>query len=355
MAAELYEPQSRVDRTSLIAAEGWIADQPIDLDSLELRLSEGRRPAVVDGTGSATEALRPWRTDTERFESYSAAIRHLDRPRLFDSRPSYRLLSGDPRGRVLEFGLAEYFDKVDLCEAVAHELAAECMERGLRGSDVRGRLRFRSEVGDPFDARRRALIPAVTTLTIRLRRHPEPASFLLHWRDPARVVTASGMYDVIPAGEFQPSSIALWDRRNDFSLWRNIVREYSEELLGQPEHDGSRAIDYESWPLYQALGEARQQGKVTAHVLGLGLDALSLAATILTVVVIDDDVFEDIFGATVRFNDEGEVVAIGDGRAADGVPFTREAVDRLLDTEPVAAPGAACLWLAWQHRHTLID
>ena len=46
---------------------------------------------------------------------------------------------------------------------------------------------------------------------------------------------------MIPAGEFQPASVALWDRRNDFDLWRNIVREYSEELLGTPEHDGTRS------------------------------------------------------------------------------------------------------------------
>jgi hypothetical protein len=37
------------------------------------------------------------------------------------------------------------------------------------------------------------------------------------------------------------------------------------------------------------------------------LDALTLAATILTVVVIDDDVFTAAFGETVQFNDEGEI------------------------------------------------
>ena len=58
---------------------------------------------------------------------------------------------------------------------------------------------------------------------------------------------------------------------------------------------------------------------MTAYVLGLGLDALTLAATILTVVVIDDDAFSRIFGAVVHYNDEGEIVA-GGGDAAEGVP-----------------------------------
>jgi hypothetical protein len=83
------------------------------------------------------------------------------------------------------------------------------------------------------------------------------------------------------------------------------------------------------------------------------LDALTLAATILSVVVIDDDVFTDVFGSTVRFNDEGEIVAVGAGTPAEGVPFTEAAVNRMLETEPMASPGAACLALAWQHRKVL--
>lgn len=54
------------------------------------------------------------------------------------------------------------------------------------------------------------------------------------------------------------------------------------------------------------------------------------AATILTVVVIDDDVFETVFPKAVTVNDEGEIVGTNAGKAADGVPFTGEAVDRML-------------------------
>ena len=179
---------------------------------------------------------------------------------------------------------------------------------------------------------------------------------MLRWRDSARVATAAGIYDVIPAGEFQPSSVALWDRRADLDLWRNIVREYAEEVLGEPEHDGSRSqpIDYDAWPLYQRLEDAQDDGAVTPFLLGLGLDALTLAATILTVVVIDDDVFTRAFGAATRYNEEGEIVAIGDGQATEGVPFTRESIRRMLSSEPMASPGAACLALAWRHRHRIL-
>ncbi|KZM69801.1 hypothetical protein AWN90_07000 [Nocardia terpenica] len=358
LAAQWYASEYRVPRTSLIAGDGWLSREPMDLGLVRLRLHEGPQPVQVTGREAETLAVRPLRTPEAAFASYSSAVKHLDPPQLFESRPSYRYLAGTLSSGVLDFGLAAYFDKLDVSEALAHELAAACMDAGAgEGPDLQGCLPFRELVGDPFDPTRRAVIPAITTLTIRLRRYPSAPSFLLHWRDPERVATAAGVYDVIPAGEFQPSSVALWDRRNDFSLWRNMTREFAEELLGQPEHDGSRSepVDYEHWPLYLRLESARREGRLSAFVLGIGLDALTLAATILTVVVIDDEVFGEVFGEIVRFNEEGEVVATGSGRAADGVPFTAAAIDRLLETEPVAAPGAACLALAWQHRHSLIS
>lgn len=355
VAAQQYPADNRLARTSLIVGDGWVPDAPVDLESTRLRLREDAQAVAVTGGEAETLAVRPLRTRDEPFERYSIAVKHLDPPQLFESRPSYRYLGGSIERGDMDFGLAAYFDKLDVCEALAHELAIASME-GPSADDLRGVLPFRELVGDPFDLSRRAVIPAITTLTIRLRRFPAAPTFLLHWRDPSRVATAGGVYDVIPAGEFQPSSVALWDRSNDFSLWRNMVREYSEELLGHPEHDGTRsaAIDYDEWPLYQQLGAARRRGRVRAHLLGVGLDALTLAATILTVVVIDDDVFDEIFGAAVQFNEEGEVVGVSEGRATDGVPFTAETIDRLLTTEPLAAPGAACLALAWQHRQRLL-
>jgi hypothetical protein len=183
-------------------------------------------------------------------------------PTLFENRPSYRLLGvqwlGTGDGRMT-FGLANYFDKLDISEAVGHESAMVRLQLSASKHEQRSMtwedLPLRALIGDPFDCKRRAIIPAITTLLLRRRRSLGTASFLLHWRDPAKVATASGLYDVIPAGEFQPSSMAPWDQLNDFDIWRNIVRELSEELLGTPEHDGSQSvpIDYDGWPFYRAL------------------------------------------------------------------------------------------------------
>lgn len=358
LAVDLYPTTYRVPRTPLIAVPDWMPDSPVALRSLSLELDESPQESVITGKEPETEQVRPFRARGHRFDCYASAIKHLAPPALFESRPSYRLLDASLPDGQMRFGLAAYFDKLDVSEALGHEIAAACMARGLPASaeSLRAALPFRELIDDPFDPQRRAIVPAITTLTIRLRRYPSPPSFLLHWRDPAKVATAGGVYDVIPAGEFQPSSVALWDRRNDFDLWRNIVREFSEELLGAPEHDGTRTepIDYDNWTLYQQLERAQTDGTVNVWLLGIALDALTLAATILTVVVIDDDVFESVFGEAVQFNEEGEIVGIGDGRATEGVPFTEESVNRMLADEPMASPGAGCLSLAWQHRRTLL-
>lgn len=117
---------------------------------------------------------RPLRTASAPFDRYTFAIKHLSPPALFESRPSYRLLDASLGSGRLGFGLAAYFDKLDVSEALGHELAIACMDGGIPASPAQlaGRLPFRDLVGDPFDPARRAIIPAVTTLTIRLRRYP---------------------------------------------------------------------------------------------------------------------------------------------------------------------------------------
>ena len=49
---------------------------------------------------------------------------------------------------------------------------------------------------------------------------------------------AGGMLSVIPTGVFQPASILPTHEPPDFDMWHNMMREYSEEFLGNPEHDG---------------------------------------------------------------------------------------------------------------------
>jgi len=364
IAIRLYPPDVCVARAPLLALPDWLLARPVDFADIQLEWADGPQPLAVHGTEPPAQRTCPLRAPGQRYERYTSAVRYLATPTLFENRPSYRLLdiswpaADHPR---LRFGFPTYFDKIDISEAAGHEFAAACPHPAQFASqgpveELWRQLPFRAMFADPFDLRQRAVIPAITTLTLR-RRPDGTAAFLLHWRDSSRVATAGGMYDAIPAGEFQPSSVAPWDVANDFDLWRNVVREFSEELLGTPEHDGSRStpIDYDRWPFYQALEQARANRRVRALCLGIGLDALTLAATILTAVVIDDQVLDEVFGDIVQANAEGLTVAAArEQRAAEGVPFTAQTVERLLTREPMAPPGAACLALAWRHRDTLL-
>jgi hypothetical protein len=160
-------------------------------------------------------------------------------------------------------------------------------------TDSRLELPFRSLISDPFDLAVRAVNTSIVTLTIRRDPASGEATFFLLRRDPAKVVTGGGEYCLIPSGEFQPASVSPESVLADLNIWRNIVREYSEELLGQPEHDGStgRPVDYNHWPFFRAMQKARERGELRVYVLGIALHALSLNATIVTVVVIDSPVF----------------------------------------------------------------
>ncbi|MGR3935229.1 helix-turn-helix domain-containing protein [Streptomyces sp. BRA346] len=360
-AAELYEPSQRMAGTPLLTTPEWVPPEPVPLDRIRLVWADEPPDVLVDGSESATLPIRPLRTATSRFDRYTQAIRYIDRPALFENRPSYRLtgVEWSDGGGQLTFGLGAYFDKLDVCEAIGHEFAFASLERPGGADPVRrlwGALPLRRMVDDPFDPTVRAVTPAITTLLIR-RRRDGSATFLLHWRDPAKVATAGGLYDTIPAGEFQPGSVLSAQSPGELDLWRNIVRELNEELLGAPEFDGSssRSLSDGQWPLFRALDRARAQGRVKVVCFGIGVDALTLAATIPSALVIDDEVFDQLFGEIAESNAEGITVTHWNGQdTTDGIPFTQQNVTQFLEREPMAPPGAACLALAWQHREVLL-
>jgi hypothetical protein len=165
---------------------------------------------------------------------------------------------------------------------------------------------------------------------------------ILHWRDPAKVASGGGLYQVAPVGVFQPSNDAPWNRANDFSLWRAITREMSEELLGSTENYRSdvRPIDYERWPFYADLKAARQTGTLRLYWLGLGIDPLTLVADMLTVAVFDEVLFDRTFTTLVTANDEGHILTdrLSD-EATVGFPFNSATIERFATTDLSSRPG----------------
>jgi hypothetical protein len=337
-AAGDYPAEPRMAGTPLLAAPEWQLAGPVPLDDIELEFIP--RPQAAEAgpaLGEVVTPLLPERADGTRYRSYSDALRDLAAPAVFENRPTYRLIEADLGKGRLAFTRGRYFDGVDTGEAAAHEYAATRL--GARPAGLRARI------ADPCDLGRRPVNLAITTLTLRFEAATGRASFLLHWRDPAKVGHAGGMYQVIPVGIFQPSGEASWHEREDFSLWRCMLREFDEELRGTPEEYGAGPVDYASWPFARHMAAALDRGQVRVWCLGLGVDPLTYATDLLTVAVIDSRVFDELFRLDPRGNAEGRVLAARE--------FAAHVIDRIVTTEPVQAAGAAVLRLAWRHREVL--
>lgn len=354
----LYDPAWRLTHAPALAPPSWLPSRPVPIETVTLEWVAAPPRPTITGHEAELRPVLPLRVPGHAFRQYTSAIRYLSPPALFENRPSYRLLdvSWEPSGPgKLQFGLATFFDKLDVSEALSHEFAAAMMESA---PPAWRQLPFRARLSQPFDLSSRMGSTSIATLTIRRNTTDGSHTFFLLNRDPTTVAVGGGQYGVIPAGEFQPSCIAPACMRDDLDLWRNIVREYSEELLGEPEHDGSggQPLDYECWPFYRAMQRAREAGQLRAHVLGVVLHALGLNPAIMTAVVIDDVVFDDLFRELVTVNAEGQVVtSLGDDQSVHGLPFTEATVRQFLDREPLGGTSAACLALAWRYRESLVQ
>lgn len=359
LATQLYPTAWQVADSPLLARQDWIPASPMSLEDLELTWCERpiqRRPADSD---SASRSVLPLRRDGRRFASYSQALAELDPPRLLEDRTAYRLLDIGLRAQTAELSFARgsYFDVIDICEAVAHELAGSVLvSDGSAAVPTMRQLPLRASIGDPTDLTCRPVIPAISVLTLR-RAGSGAAECLLHWRDPAKVASGGGLYQVSPVGMFQPSSDAPFNEANDFDLWRSIVRELNEELLGASEDYGSdrRPIDYDRWPFQRTLAAARRNATLRIFWLGLGIDPLTLVADLLVVAVFAAELFDAVFPRLASSNDEGHLVRLHDETGATtGVPFTKQTVERFTTNEPMQPAGAALLRLAWRHRDALL-
>jgi hypothetical protein len=296
----------------------------------------------ITGAEFIIRRLLPARHDGARYRTYSDAVAALAAPAIFENRSTYRLLRANLQSSPdMLFSSGHYFDGIDVGDAVAHEFTAAILSE-IETQDLR------AAIGDPCDPARRLVNVAISTLTLRCDRTTGAATFPLHRRDGARVGHAGGMNQVLPVGVFQPAGEEPWNTSNDFSLWRCIIRELAEELRGDAEdyatHRGP--IDYDTWPFAHQLTRALDTAQVHAFCLGIGVDPLTFATDVLTVVTIDAPLYDELFGEIADANTEGLITP--------AVPFTAQTVKRYASTEPMQAAGAGLLRLVWRHRSLLL-
>jgi transcriptional regulator with XRE-family HTH domain len=355
LAADLYPREQRIPGTSVLTLEQWVPAAPVDLADVDLTWRPESPSPELDGKSPEAARSRPLMANGKRYDRYSRALRDLARPKLLDNRVSYRLLDVEWAGNrgALGFNYTSYFDVLDVGEALGHEFALAWLDAGRKRPSFAD-LPFRRAIMDPFDLLKRPMLPSINTLTIR--RDPiEGHRMYLHRRDAKAVAAAGGMYHVAPAGVFQPAAIAPAHQSNDFSIWRNIQREFSEEFLGNAEHDGNSIdpIDYDADEPFASFKKARQAGAFRVFACAMVLEPLTLWVELLTVAVIEAATFDELFSQMVAVNEEGEAISTQAGRPTVGIPFTSDARERLR-SEPLSPISRACIELAWQHRHTLL-
>ncbi|MGH3928209.1 MAG: helix-turn-helix domain-containing protein, partial [Pseudonocardiaceae bacterium] len=180
-STEEYPHLPKVEGTVLLTRPEWLPAEPIPLDAIDLEFVPDTPFTGLIGTDPRTASVCPERPEGSRYPSYSAAMADLAAPAVFENRSTYRLLDADlpgPRGRLV-FGRGSYFDGVDLGESAAHEYAVT--RRTVNQAPLR------AAIGNPCDLVRRPTNIGIAALTVRRDRASGEATFLLHWRDPAKV------------------------------------------------------------------------------------------------------------------------------------------------------------------------
>ncbi|NEA64651.1 hypothetical protein [Streptomyces sp. SID12488] len=347
LAMKSTPPGWRSDPIPMLTLPGWIP--PLPLEDVQLDWKGEMRSG--DGLPSARyRAMRmmPRNQLGGHYLSYSdaltklAGMAHLFNGKIY--RPIGIKVNRD--GFRIECTEGRYFDHLDTSEVLVYEMAArhgKSRTAALSGS-------YRSWLGNPFDLKLRGMSLGVITLTIR--RDNGFSGFYMHQRDGDHVVVGPETIHVVPAGEFTPADVSLESMKNDFDLWRTIMREYAEEFLDLPESygRGGRPLDYENDHPFNMLNAAKNSGSLNLHILGIGLDPLTWKPEILTACIIEGDTFDRIFAHMARRTREGVILS---GLNGKGLRFDAETVELYVNNRNTRSSARACLQLAWRHRNYL--
>jgi DNA-binding CsgD family transcriptional regulator len=336
-----------------LSCDDWCVDQPILLTE-ESVTYDVVRDGSIDSLYESSSRYWPDAPDGSRIDRYSDAITAYDHPKessLWANNLSYRLTQLDRtvnRGFHLMVARMNYFDGHDCWAALEYESLA----RLAAGESIAGP--YRQAMGDPFQLAKRNVAVGLSVLTVR--RDPELGNtFYLHLRG-KEDATLPNMYGALPAGEFQPASKGPGAFERDLSLWKCILREYAEEMLGYPvyvPHGNAPNYGEEILRLNSELGEG-----VQPYILDFGLDPVTLKAGFRIACIIDAEVFDVVFPDMVSETPEGEVLSPDQddpprGKPRRGFPLTENEVTTMLDEDQLTTAVRLLIRETWNHREVL--
>jgi hypothetical protein len=161
---------------------------------------------------------------------------------------------------------------------------------------------------------------------------------------------------VIPSFMFQPTKMV--NGNDDFKLQSNIVfqvlKEFGEELLGMEELE--KINDYQALyykikanTVINRLIQLMNDGKAELKILGVSLDIFRLRPEILTVLIVDDEKFDELFSINRKLSWEASTEDMNGLHIID-IDDQEKYLDLIFDNnEPLVSPALACLKLGREY------
>ena len=347
LAGYYYESQGFQiinENVPLIIRDGWLPEEPVEFDEIELFLTDGHFDC-------SKEKLLSRQVKDFGVNNYCECLKEACPEMLLEPNPTYRLLEleDDIPVKKMLFGPDRYDNFINTCELLSFVFSQTLYEQDKLSREVMNTLNFplRDQI-DPFDFYNRSC--SVGIITLLIFSDIANGTFYLHHRAGANSkgkeqelllpVEAGNTIHVVPSGTFQPSHEEDVHHHQDFQIYRNIMREFGEELFGKKEYGAMHGKSYDvlsETPIKQ-FDNMICNGEGKAYYLGIGLDCLNLKPEILTVLVFDTRKIN-------RFMQELEFENCFEGEYFE-VEFTKEELLRFVNEDRIQPSCAACLWQA---------
>ncbi|MFB6317303.1 hypothetical protein [Saccharicrinis sp. FJH54] len=317
LKSKFLSKKFKIDDLPLLSLNNSILKEPVNIDEINLSMASDIEPK-----------LGKYRIRFGSYDKYSSAIMSKDKPNSFFSGRQYRLLDVDKKNLIFSCEEYKYFDKIDFGASLVYESSKDFKKN--KTPFFSKYKKIIKKIEKPSDY---IILTGIDTLTLLINKNND-VRMIMHLRGEAETAYASGTFHVIPAGEFQPSCYLPYSWEDDFSITKNIMREFSEEIENKEEYNGESGVpfNYNQEPFISMIN-AKSEGKFKLYYLGTGFDALSLQGEILTCAVFDEDTFHKIFPNVITKNKEGEIMT---DRNRWGRPFDKE-VESYLKTNTLAA------------------
>ncbi len=201
-------------------------------------------------------------------------------------------------------------------------------------------LKLRDNI-DIFDFSNRSCVIGIDTILLISNKRGN--FFYFHKRAKKGLAEAMNTFHVVPAGTFQPRHTGDGWHKYEFSMYKNIMRELGEELLGKEEFEEMTTgmkdvLEVEEIEYYHCLKES---GKGNVYFLGMGLDCLTTKPEFLTAMA-----FRDLESVDFKDNYEGEHFS---------VILDDESIDNCINNDKTLPAGAVCLWLVKRNMNFFLN